>query len=214
MTDRSDAYDGGMATTAAPVSLRDELLLAAQSEIDEHGVGAVTLRGVARRVGVSHQAPGHHFKDRVGLLTELAVKGFRALERDMLKCERRNARVEDPVQEIANIGITYVEFARRNPALFAVMFRPELHRPNDADLRAARLTSFAVLQRAVANARAQGWGEGHSEQTLALTCWSVVHGTVQLWRDGSLDTFFPGATFKTVTYAVTRAVSVSLGRKP
>src|ERR1700712_3851843 len=60
-------------------SARDTLLAAAREELVAHGAGGVSLRAVARRAGVSHAAPTHHFADRAGLLTVLAADGHRRL---------------------------------------------------------------------------------------------------------------------------------------
>lgn len=171
--------------------LRDALLLAAEQEVDEHGTDAVSLRAIARRVGVSHQAPGHHFGDRSGLFTALAAKGFRTLARRMRAARRRIPDDATPAERVATLGIGYMVFAKQHPALFAVMYRPELLAAGDPDLAAARASAFGILLDEVVAARATGWGRDHSETALALTCWSTVHGAVTLWREGTLDTFFP-----------------------
>jgi hypothetical protein len=62
----------------------------------------------------------------------------------------------------------------------------------DPDLSAARAGAFGLLLDEIVAARATGWGKRHSELALALTCWSTVHGAVTLWREGTLETFFPG----------------------
>ena len=173
-------------------TLRDELLVAAEQEIDEKGIGAVGMRAIARRVGVSHQAPGHHFGDSRGLYTALAAKGFRALAERMREARRRIPGDATPAERVATLGIGYMVFAKQHPGLFAVMFRPELLDPDAADLAEARASAFGILLDEIVAARATGWGKNHSETALALTCWSTVHGAVALWRDGTLDTFFPG----------------------
>jgi AcrR family transcriptional regulator len=178
------------ATPSPP--LRDALLVAAEQEVAEHGVGAVSLRAIARRVGVSHQAPGHHFGDRSGLFTALAAKGFRTLARRMAAARRRIPADATPAERVATLGVAYMLFAKQHPALFAVMFRPELLDAEDPDLSAARAGAFGLLLDEIVAARATGWGRRHSETALALTCWSTVHGAVTLWREGTLETFFPG----------------------
>jgi AcrR family transcriptional regulator len=172
-------------------SLRDDLLRAAEQEIDESGINSFGMRAVARRVGVSHQAPGHHFGNQRGLLTALAAKGFLVLTKRMRSARRRIPDEATPAERVATLGIGYMTFAKRHRALFAVMFRPELLDDRDPDLVAARESAYAVLLDEIVAARATGWGKNHSESALALTCWSTVHGAVTLWRDGTLDTFVP-----------------------
>ncbi|ADB49850.1 TetR/AcrR family transcriptional regulator [Conexibacter woesei] len=200
------------ASTANPKApLRDALLLAAEQEVGEVGVGDVSLRAIARRVGVSHQAPGHHFGDRNGLFTALAAKGFRTLERRMLAARRRIPADATPAERVATLGVGYMVFARQHPALFSVMFRPELLDGDDEELAAARASAFAVLLDEVVAAGATGWGQHHSETALALTCWSTVHGAVTLWREGTLDTFFPDiGSVQTVARLVTETLNHGL----
>ena len=200
------------ASSANPrTPLRDALLIAAEQEVGEHGIGEASLRAIARRVGVSHQAPGHHFGDRNGLLTALAAKGFRTLERRMAAARRRIPADATAAERVAALGVCYMVFARRHPALFSVMFRPELHDAGDADLAAARVGAFGVLLDEVVAARATGWGQHHSETALALTCWSTVHGAVTLWREGTLETFFPAiGSVQTVARMVTETLNSGL----
>lgn len=205
------------ATPRAP--LRDALLTAAEAEVGEHGVGSVSLRAIARRVGVSHQAPGHHFGDRNGLFTALAAKGFRTLERRMLAARRRIPDDATPAERVAAHGVGYMLFAKQHPALFSVMFRPELLDAEDSDLAEARAGAFGVLLDEIVAARATGWGRHHSETALALTCWSTVHGAVTLWREGTLDTFFPGiggaqAVARMVTETLNSGLAAEAGADP
>lgn len=180
--------DPGTPTTP----LRDALLIAAEEEVGEQGIGSVSLRAIARRAGVSHQAPGHHFGDRNGLFTALAAKGFRTLRRRMVAARRRIPDDATPAERVATLGIAYMVFAKQHPALFAVMYRPELLDADDPELAEARAGAFGALLDEIVAARATGWGRHHSETALALTCWSTVHGAVTLWREGTLNTFFPG----------------------
>ena len=86
---RKDEYHHG--------DLRRALLDGALALIDEDGLGAVSTRALARRLGVSHAAPAHHFKDREALLAEVATEGFghftAALEEVSQRCEKQAASV-------------------------------------------------------------------------------------------------------------------------
>ncbi len=107
--------------------LRRAILGAALDVITAEGPSAVSLRDLARRAGVSHAAPAHHFKDRVGLLTAIAAEGFGLL-----------ATALDDAEDLRDAGVRYVRFAREHPAHFQVMFSPELLRENDLELTTAR----------------------------------------------------------------------------
>ncbi|MEV4541557.1 TetR/AcrR family transcriptional regulator [Micromonospora echinaurantiaca] len=153
--------------------LRRALLAAAVEAIEESGVTALSLRDLARRAGVSHAAPAHHFGDKAGLLTALAVEGF-----DLLA-----DRLHGAGGDLLEAGVAYVDFAVGHRAHFEVMFRPELYRVHDAEVRAARERAGAALNSGVAALPArQGADPGQD----ALAAWSIVHGFATLWLSGAL----------------------------
>ena len=83
--------------------LRRALMAAAIEAIGEHGPAAVSLRDLARRADVSHAAPAHHFGDKAGLLTAVAVEGFTLLARTLRETGERTA-------SFLEIGVAYVGF--------------------------------------------------------------------------------------------------------
>src|SRR4051794_5864575 len=111
--------------SAAPLSDPQQRIVQASVQlIEEAGVGALSMREVARRAGLSHQAPYHHFDDREAILGAIAQQGFRM----MSDAFERALEAHEPSLpgRIAAAFQTYVEFALQNPAHFRVMFRPEL----------------------------------------------------------------------------------------
>src|SRR5215510_11724381 len=96
-------------------NLRAELLAAAVAEIDEVGPAAMSLRRVAARAGVTHPAVAHHFGDKTGLLTALAVEGHRRLAGAL-------ADAGGPAADLAAMGVAYLRFAHGHRADFDVMF--------------------------------------------------------------------------------------------
>src|SRR5215471_19282528 len=92
---------------------RDRLLAAAREELAEVGTQGISLRAIARRAGVSHALPKHHFRDRAGLLTAVATEGFRAL-REALAA----ARGRTPSARLVALGRAYVSVALAQPATF------------------------------------------------------------------------------------------------
>jgi len=180
---RRDEYHHG--------DLRRALIDAALKLIDEEGLGAVSTRALARRLGVSHAAPGHHFKDRDALLAEVASEGFRIFA-DAL--EAVAVRYADPRERLAEIGRAYLGFAAAHPAYFRVMFGRgalEAH-PTEGPLRGESLRAFEVLQRAVA-AVVEARGRALPVDELTFAAWSLVHGLAMLWIDGAARHVFPTA---------------------
>jgi AcrR family transcriptional regulator len=157
--------------------LRRALLGAAVDAIAERGPAGLSLRDVARRVGVSHAASTHHFVDKTGLLTAIAAEGYRLLAAELgAAWERTGSFLE--------VGVAYVRFALAHPAHFQVMFRPELHRPGDPGLTAAQRAAAELLYGPVASV---GGGDGERDRRLAgVAAWSLVHGLATLWLGGSL----------------------------
>lgn len=153
--------------------LRRAVLAAAVEAITEHGPAAISLRDLARRVGVSHAGPVHHFKDKAGLLTALAAEGFGLLA-DALVAAR------DGGADFAGIGVAYVRFAVDHRAHFEVMFRPELYHADDEPVRAAQERAREVL---VGGAR----GTGADPEAAGIAAWSLVHGFATLWNTGALS---------------------------
>ncbi|MFR9776955.1 TetR/AcrR family transcriptional regulator [Micromonospora sp. MS34] len=152
--------------------LRRALLEAAVQAIGESGPAALSLRDLARRAGVSHAAPAHHFGDKAGLLTALAVEGF-----DLL-----GAALDRAGGDLLEAGVAYVHFAVGHRAHFEVMFSPDLYRADDPALVAARTRAGAALRGGVAALP----GPPREPDRDALAAWSIVHGFATLWLAGAL----------------------------
>jgi AcrR family transcriptional regulator len=161
--------------------LRAALLRAAEEIIRESGVESLTLRACARRAGVSHGAPAHHFGSITGLLTEFAAEGFERLAQSM---SRRQLKYADDQLEAAGLG--YIEFAMRWPEHFRVMWRSELLNEESPRLQRARETAQQPLREALRLANAHG--STRSEDELAVqfeAAWCCVHGYASLWVEGN-----------------------------
>jgi len=162
--------------------LRRALLHAAVARVEEVGPSNVSLRDIARRAGVSHAAPAHHFGDKTGLFTAIAAEGFVLLASKTTPVVHRD-------DALLQTGIVYVRFAVEHRGYFEVMFRPDLYRESDPELIRARERSLEVLYRAAR----QGAGlPGSRDVTgLAVAAWSVVHGFATLWLAGNFREQLP-----------------------
>jgi AcrR family transcriptional regulator len=154
--------------------LRRTIIEEALADIERDGPGGVRLRELARRAGVSHAAPAHHFGDRVGLLTSIAAQGY-----DLMADEL--SAVWERTGSFLEVGVAYVRFAVRHRAHFAVMFQPELLRGDDPALVAARIRSSATLFGPVSSVAPEA-----DALRAGIAAWSLVHGLATLYLDGNL----------------------------
>ncbi|MDO9407971.1 TetR/AcrR family transcriptional regulator [Patulibacter sp.] len=199
-----------MAAPPAPRDLRAQLLRAAEDEIAEVGLAALSLRAIARRAGVSHQTPGHIFRDRAGLFTAVAQTGYDALA-EALQAGHDGVPGDDAPARLTGVGVAYVRFALERGALFAILTRPELSNLDDPGLAASRARPFRVLHDAVEDAVAGGWGGGAEPRALALLCWSTVHGLATLARDGILAIDVPEATPEELATLLSSTLVAAMG---
>jgi len=159
--------------------LRRALLDAAEAELDEKGVEGFTLRGCAKRAGVSHAAPTHHFGDVTGLLTALAAEGFQRFlatttaHQEKINCVDGRARM-------TALGLGYVEFARANPALFRLMFSSDRPDFDDDTLRAAAKSAFQQLISGVGGVAGGDPLSSKEGRRRVAAVWATVHGLSHL----------------------------------
>ena len=157
--------------------LKQELVDAAIALIAEVGPTGFTLREVARRAGVSHNAPYRHYRDRDELLAVVAMQGFERLTAAM---QRSAARGSDPLERLRLCGRGYVDFALRWPQHFFVMFDLPSSREKYPEYAAAGQEAFdTLLTFVVVCQQAGALPKGEPEQ-LALTAWSLMHGIAKL----------------------------------
>lgn len=160
--------------------LREALLDAAEAQLARRGAQALSLRDVARGAGVSHAAPYHHFAGLPELLAALAERSFRQLGAAMQAGV--DAHPADPRGQLLAIAAAYVEFARRRPARFRLMFGPVLaSRAQHPGLDREAETAFRVLLDAATRF------DTAAGPLLALTGWSLAHGVSHLSLDAAFD---------------------------
>src|SRR5262249_16952310 len=145
-----------------------------------------TLREVARRVGVSHAAPKHHFVDKTALLAGVAALGFQELAQAMEQAVEKAG--PDPVRRLTATGVAYVSFAVHHPRQFRLMFGADLELSNDAELAKSAEHAFNILLDA-AGAALAARGESDPQRLLVTVAssWSSVHGLATLWIDGRMQ---------------------------
>jgi AcrR family transcriptional regulator len=165
------------AATASP-SPRDRLVDTARAYLDVEGVDGIGLREIARRAGVSHGAPLRHFPTLGALLAAVAADGFRDLYASVDGAVR--AADGDALARLGAAAHGYVDFARTNPGVFALMFRRDLCDVTDPDYLTTGGMAFGQLVGLVADAQACGLRPDVPAPELAGVVWATVHGLASL----------------------------------
>jgi AcrR family transcriptional regulator len=180
MADTTDAYHHG--------SLPEALLLAVDEIVIAQGLENVSLREAARRAGVSHSAPAHHFGDKDGLLAAYAEQGFSMLA-DSLETAAIGAAGQPMIDTIKAVGAAYVHFAVEHQGYFQVMFRSGLDKSAYPELHAQSRRAFGGLMQLVEVLLQEGDDTADAD-VVAAYFWSIAHGLSSLWVDGSLEQVF------------------------
>lgn len=163
-------------------NLRQALLTEAISEIRLHGVEKLSLRAIARSLGVSQTAPYRHFTDKDALLAEVATEAFNELA-EAVKVQLSSNH--DALENILAAGHAYLQYGINNPEKYRLMFVSGIeNRDNFPLLRVAGNGAFDLLFSLIVQGQhAQVFIEGDAA-LLANACWSSLHGFVLLSIDG------------------------------
>ena len=162
-------------------ALRAALLEQAERTVRERGADALSLRELAREVGVSHGAPRRHFPDRQALLDAVAEAGF-----DRLGVELRAAADgagEEFEPRLRATAAAYVRFATGDPALLDLMFAGK-HRETSGALHEAAENAFAVMLELIAQGQAEGALEPGEPERVGLVLFSTIQGIASLVSAG------------------------------
>ncbi|HEX7975763.1 MAG TPA: TetR/AcrR family transcriptional regulator [Anaerolineales bacterium] len=159
--------------------LKNALVQAGMEILATEGVGALSLRKVAGKAGVSHSAPYAHFTDKQGLIAAISTESFRQLYARVIAAAE--AHPSDPAAQLVEAAWAYVQFALENPAYFKVMFSGVLEKEQDyPDFVNISHQNFQLLVNLVRDCQQVGLLRSGAEDVIALSAWSLVHGFVAL----------------------------------
>lgn len=188
--------------------LREALLEAAIRLIAEVGPAGFTLREVARRAGVSHNAPYRHYSDREELLAAVAAQGFRELDEAMRNAGRHQGT---GVARLKRAGLAYVEFALRRPEHFTVMFDAAVSERKTPDSAQAADQAFGTLLGLVKSCQDEGRLPSGDVHQFALFAWSMVHGVAKLATAKRLPYESTAEVLKFANFVIDESLPVKTG---
>jgi AcrR family transcriptional regulator len=159
--------------TEPPLELRDACIIAAQQVIAERGIENLSLREVARKLGVSHQAPYKHYPSRDHLLAEVMRRCF---QRFALHLDARS-HAQDPEKDLESLGLQYLAYASQHPLEYRLMFSttwPES--AEQADLAGDATHAFDLLRGVLRRMHGDAPELRDTVELDALYIWSTMHG--------------------------------------
>ena len=152
------------------------LVAAGRRILEAEGPAALSLRAVAREAGVSPAAPYHHFKDKSELLDAVADEGWRELGDAMAKGRGANG---DSRLALSEIGVAYVFFARKNPALYRLMYHAACNRAMMPDKAKGEDSGYDQVREALIAAGADPTDE-RELQLIQIAAWCSAHGVAEM----------------------------------
>ena len=166
-------------------NLRQELLAAGERLLETDGIEGLSLRSLAREIGVSHSAPYRHFAHKAELLAALAARGFGRLAQSLIAIldqhpDDHEARYLEACRQAIALGLAH-------PAMYRLMLGQE--RPGvggQPDLAASQNEVFDALVTILTSGQNAGVFQEGPVESMAMAVWAMVHGLTELRLSGWL----------------------------
>ncbi len=171
-------------------NLKQALLDRAAEVIADQGIEALSLRALARDVGVSHAAPARHFRDKKALLSALATEGY--LRFSAYVSDAAEKAGSDPVTRYNAMGRSVIRFALTHPAYFATFNHPDVTQEADAVLLKSHKEYMEIVLLAAAEASAAGWHPEVDPLVLMAFSSAAATGAANMLSNDRGSDFFEG----------------------
>lgn len=159
-------------------NLKAALLQRASEIIESEGVQAVSLRSLARDIGVSETAPARHFKSRADLFLSLAIDGYAQATTAILASAPTEGR-----SKIHAMALAFVHWVANHPSLSATIIHPDVNRHANQTLQLAMGEFANVVREAVFEAHAQGWRSDQDPEWLFQYTLAAMRGLASNMTD-------------------------------
>lgn len=166
--------------------LKNALIQAGVDILSKEGIDGLTLRKVAQRAGVSHNAPYSHFPDKQSLIAAISTEGFHQLYAALDAAISANPK--NPKRQLQLGALAYVKFALNNTDNFKIMFSGVLEKEKEypAFVEISQKTFQRVVD-VVRNCQKAGLLSSASPELTAVVVWGQVHGVISLALEGQIS---------------------------
>lgn len=159
-------------------NLREVLISSALEILKEGTLQDLSLRDLARKAGVSQTAPYRHFEDKEALIVVLIQEGSAKLQENIALASQK---VDDPVEQLVNLGVAYYDFSQEHPAHFRLMFGGSLENTEKHEhIFENEKKGYDVLENVITACMKLPNAPDLPPNLIRLTCWSLVHGLASL----------------------------------
>ena len=166
-----------LVSAAAPHDVEGAIIEAARDLIAEGGIDALSMRGVADRVGISATAIYHHFANKQALVDQVVGRAFEQFGSDLERAMRQHAK--GSLERVAALGEAYIRFAMEHGAYFRVIF--SIAAPNPREVEELPYgAGYPLLRQTVVEAMEAGTMRAGDPDLMAHYLWSLAHGIVTL----------------------------------
>ncbi len=168
--------------------LKNALIQAGVEILTAEGIHALTLRKVAKRVGVSHAAPYAHFPDKQSLIAAIAAEGYKKLTEQIIQIIEQYA--DDPLAQLLNAAWAYIEFAKAEPAYFKLSFSGIVEQEeNYPEYVEQTKKAFGLVVKIIQACQQDHILKNANVELMSIAIWGSIHGLVEL----TLGNQLPGA---------------------
>jgi AcrR family transcriptional regulator len=177
--------------------LREALIAATRELLIEHGPDGFTLADACRRAGVTTAAPYKHFRDKQEILEEIVARSYVELRESNMRAIAEKGR--GTIEGITAMGISYLEYALAQPAIFGLMFG-ELKKTSKVDALGNQCLKSVVEEVAYYSRK---HGHDADAEQIAIRLWTFVHGASSLELDDNYEHVAPGLDVRALIADVT-----------